>query len=245
MGFLLLMPFYPSVWSEARCAVLLQSEEIQGFPKCFPLRVLGMRLFQGKKNLWTLFGCMPSETSTQQVGFRVQAGKDIPAQFTTISQTCTPTPQAAGCSVILTGYFFLKEIPWQETCMIWIDSTTDFIIYPLANWKEKEDNASLFQGICSWKAMWNYRISLKLHLIVNNVEQRETGLQDIRNFPVVALLTAAGFGKISSPGIPVFMPGLHSTSPFSARSWQAGRHSNPPSKMETNPRFYWSPWLFT
>lgn len=76
---------------------------------------------------------MSSEASTQQVGFRVQAGKDIPAQFTTISQTCTPTPQAVGCSVILTGYFFLKEIPWQETFIIWIDSTTDFIIYPLAN----------------------------------------------------------------------------------------------------------------
>ena len=83
--------------------------------------------------------------------------------------------------------------------------------------------------------------SLKLLLMVSNVHQRKTELQSIQDLPLVKLLIAAGFGKVSSPGMPPYILGLCSTSLLPVRSWQAGRQHNPSGKMETCASFPWSP----
>lgn len=245
MGFLLLMPFYPSVWSALKLGVLCccSQRRSKDSPNAFPWGYLAWDFSREKEplNIIWLYAFRDKHTAS-----RIQSSgwerHPCPVHYN-FSNTHTHTSGWGLLSYTDTLFFFWKKSHGNLYDMDW--QRNGFYHLSTGKLVQKEDNASLFQGICSWKAMWNYRITLKLQLMVNNVEQRETELQDIRNFPVVTLLTAAGFGKISSPGILLFMPGLHSTSLFSARSWQAGRHNNPPSKMETSTSFYWSLWLFT
>lgn len=105
---------------------------------------------------------------------------------------------------------------------------------------QKDGNVNLFQGICSCQARWNGKITLWNYCsfrIMCSKQQQSSGISNI----------SSGQATDCSRIWKVFRdsrdPTLHARSPFhftffSARSWQAVRHSNPSSKMETSASFY-------
>lgn len=104
---------------------------------------------------------------------------------------------------------------------------------------QKDGNVSLFQGICSCQARWNKKITLWnycWHRIMCSKQQQSSGISNISSGQ------ATDCSRIWNVFFPKD-PTLHARylfhfTFFSARFWQAMRHSNPSSKMEISASFY-------